>query len=174
MIHPAHLPPGPFSLVLLAIAAQSALAQTAAPPVRADTVVITGNPLANAAGASPTSVLAGEELVLRRGSTLGDTLNGLPGVSATAFGPNASRPVIRGLDGDRIRILNNSVATLDVSSLSYDHAVPLDPLVVTRIDVLRGPAALFYGGSAIGGVVNALDNRIPDDRSRKGLGGAAE
>jgi len=174
MTYPAHLSRGPFSLVLLALAAQSALAQTAAPPAGAATVVITGNPLGNAPGAAPASVLAGEELVLRRGSTLGDTLDGLPGVSATAFGPNASRPVIRGLDGDRVRILSNSGATLDASSLSYDHAVPLDPLVATRVEVLRGPAALFYGGSAIGGVVNVLDNRIPDDRSLNGARGAVE
>ena len=119
-------------------------------------------------------MLAGEALVLRRAGTLGETLDGLPGVSATAFGPNASRPVIRGLDGDRIRILSNSGATLDASSLSHDHAVPLDPLVATRIEVLRGPAALFYGGNAIGGVVDVLDNRIPEDRTLNGARAAVE
>ena len=160
-------------LACLASTVPFAVAQTA-PAARAPTVVITGNPLGNTPGAAPTSVLAGEELVLRRGSTLGETLDGLPGVSATAFGPNASRPVIRGLDGDRIRILNNSGATLDASALSYDHAVPLDPLVATRIEVLRGPAALFYGGNAIGGVINVLDNRIPEDRSLNGARGAVE
>ena len=166
---------GPISLVCLALAAPLALAQTAPDPAgRTPAVVITGNPLGNTPGAAPTSVLAGEELVLRRGGSLGETLDGLPGVSATAFGPNASRPVIRGLDGDRIRILNNSGASLDASALSYDHAVPLDPLVATRIEVLRGPAALFYGGNAIGGVVNVLDNRIPEDRSLQGASGAAE
>ena len=170
-----HVPGARLSLVCLALTSPWAGAQTAptaAGPTPA--VVITGNPLGHTAGTAPTSVLAGEELVLRRGSTLGDTLDGLPGVSATAFGPNASRPVIRGLDGDRIRILNNSGASLDASALSYDHAVPLDPLVATRIEVLRGPAALFYGGSAIGGVVNVLDNRIPDDRRLDGARGAVE
>ena len=88
--------------------------------------------------------------------------------------PPVARPLIRGLGGDRIRILNNSGATLEASALSYDHAVPLDPLVSTRIEVLRGPAALFYGGSAIGGVVNVLDNRIPEDRNLNGANGAAE
>lgn len=165
----------PVSLVCLALAAPCAVAQTApAPGARTAAVVITGNPLGNTPGAAPASVLAGEALVLRRGGTLGETLDGLPGVSATAFGPNASRPVIRGLDGDRVRILSNSGATLDASSLSYDHAVPLDPLVATRIEVLRGPAALFYGGNAIGGVVNVLDNRIPEDRPSSGASGAAE
>ena len=78
------------------------------------------------------------------------------------FGPNASRPVIRGQDGDRIRILQNGGASLDASTLSYDHAVPVDPLVTERIEVLRGPSALQYGGSAVGGVVNVIDNRIPN------------
>ena len=175
MPFPTPLSRGPVSLVCLALAAPCALAQSAPPAGGSSpSVVITGNPLGNTPGATPASVLAGEALVLRRGATLGDTLDGLPGVSATAFGPSASRPVIRGLDGERIRILNNSGATLDASSLSYDHAVPLDPLVATRIEVLRGPAALLYGGNAIGGVVNVLDNRIPEDRALSGARGAAE
>jgi iron complex outermembrane receptor protein len=81
--------------------------------------------------------------------------------------------VIRGLDGDRVRMLGNGGNSFDASALSYDHAVPIDPLVVERIEVLRGPAALAYGGSAIGGVVNAIDNRIPRAPIRS-LGGAAE
>lgn len=138
-----------------------------------ETVVVTGNPLGSARIAAPVSVLSGEALVLRRGSSLGDTLDGLPGVSSTYFGPNANRPVIRGLEGDRVRVLNNSGASLDASALSFDHAVPIDPLIVTRIEVLRGPGALFYGGSAVGGVVNALDNRVPRD-PLQGLSGSAE
>ena len=126
-----------------------------------DTVVISGNPLRRSQIASPVSVLSGDDLVLRRGSSLGETLDGLPGVSSTYFGPNANRPVIRGLDGDRVRVLGNGGAALDASSLSYDHAVPIDPLILDRVEVLRGPAALLYGGSAVGGVVNAIDNRIP-------------
>jgi len=109
----------------------------------------------------PVSTLGRADLLERGQSTLGETLNGLPGVSSTYFGPNASRPVIRGLDGDRIRVLNNSASSLDASALSYDHAVPLDVLSTDRIEVLRGPAALLYGGSAVGGVVNVIDNRIP-------------
>jgi iron complex outermembrane receptor protein len=98
---------------------------------------------------------------LRRGATVGETLDGTPGVSSTWFGPNANRPVIRGLDGDRIRILGNGGALLDASGLSYDHAVAADPISIERIEVLRGPGALLYGGSAVGGVVNLIDNRIP-------------
>ncbi len=143
-------------------AASPAQAQSApAPSGTLPPVVVTGNPLGSDGIATPSDVLAGPGLVIRRGSSLGDTLSGLPGVSSTYFGPNANRPVIRGQDGDRIRVLNNAGATLDASALSFDHAVPIDPLVVERIEVLRGPAALLYGGSAVGGVVNAIDNRIP-------------
>ena len=126
-----------------------------------ETVIITGNPLSSGEVATPSSALTGSALVLRRASTLGETLDRLPGVSSSYFGPNANRPVIRGQDGDRIRVLSNAGASIDASSLSFDHAVPIDPLVVDRIEVLRGPAALLYGGSAVGGVVNAIDNRIP-------------
>jgi len=136
-------------------------------------VVVTGNPLRSTEFAAPVSVLSGDELTLRRAGSLGETLNGLPGVSSTWFGPNANRPVIRGLDGERVRVLNNAGASLDASTLSFDHALPIDPLVVERIEVLRGPGALLYGGSAVGGVVNALDNRIPKG-ALNGVSGAAE
>lgn len=125
-------------------------------------VTITGNPLGTEL-AAPATQYSGERLLLRSQGTLGETLNNTPGVSSTYFGPNASRPVIRGLDGDRIRILSNSGAALDASSLSYDHAVTADPISIQRIEVLRGPGALLYGGNAIGGVVNLIDNRIPTE-----------
>jgi len=162
--------------------AQSAAAAPATPasgvpsspkPAVLPEVVITGNPLRSTELAAPVSVLAGDELTLRRAGSLGETLNGLPGVSSTWFGPNANRPVIRGLDGERVRVLNNAGASLDASTLSFDHALPIDPLVIERIEVLRGPGALLYGGSAVGGVVNALDNRIPKARL-DGVAGAAE
>lgn len=129
------------------------------------TIPVTGNPLGVASDALviPVSILSGRELSLKRESTLGDTLNGIPGVAATHFGPNASRPVIRGLDAERVRIMQNGVGVLDASSLSFDHAVTIDPLVIEQIDVVRGPAALLYGGSAVGGVVNAIDHRIPTE-----------
>lgn len=165
-----------FTPLALAIAALpfAAAAQDAAPAnVTLPTVVVTGNPLASDTIATPASVLTGSELVLRRASTLGETLAAQPGMSSSYFGPNANRPVIRGFDGDRIRVLNNAGASLDASSLSFDHAVPLEPLLVTRIEVLRGPAALLYGGSAVGGVVNVMDNRIPQS-AQPGVSGAAE
>ncbi len=128
---------------------------------RNQTIVVTGSSVGRGE-AAPISVLSGDELERRRGTSLGDTLSRLPGVSSTYFGPNANRPMIRGQDGERVRVLANGGASADASTLSFDHAVPIDPLVIERLEVLRGPAALLYGGSAIGGVVNTIDNRIPD------------
>lgn len=141
--------------------------------IEIDPQVITANPLGNEQLASPSTVLTGNKLTLEQRGSLGETLNNQPGVSSSYFGPGASRPIIRGLDGDRIRILRNGVGALDASSLSYDHAVPLDPVNVDRIEIVRGPAALLYGGSAIGGVVNTLDNRIPVE-SIEGIHGSGE
>lgn len=149
---------------LLAVAGGLLAAPVLAQPSAATEVVITGNPLGREQGLSPVSVMGRQALQERSASSLGETLSGLPGVSGSYFGPNASRPVIRGLDGHRVRILNNGGATTDASALSPDHAVPVDVLGVDRIEVLRGPAALLYGGSAIGGVVNVIDNRIPRQR----------
>ncbi|MES2636469.1 MAG: TonB-dependent receptor plug domain-containing protein, partial [Pseudomonadota bacterium] len=138
-------------------------------------VSVTGSPLGVSSDelVVPVSVLNGHELSLQRQGTLGETLNGIPGVTATQFGPNASRPVIRGLDAERVRVLQNGVGILDASSLSFDHAVAVDPLVIEQIDVIRGPASLLYGGSAVGGVVNAIDHRIPKEKL-EGVTGRAE
>jgi iron complex outermembrane receptor protein len=110
---------------------------------------------------SGTSVLTGQELTRELRPTIGDTLQRQPGVSATSFGPNASRPVLRGLQGERIRVLTDGIGSFDVSNTSVDHAVAINPLTADRIEVLRGPAALLFGSSAIGGVVNVVDSRIP-------------
>lgn len=136
------------------------LAQSLAP----SEIIITGNPLGREHGLSPVGVIGRLELQQRGQTSLGESLTSLPGVSSSYFGPNASRPVVRGLDGHRVRILSNGGATTDASALSPDHAVPIEVLAVDRIEVLRGPAALLYGGSAIGGVVNIIDNRIPRQR----------
>lgn len=187
-MHPLSLRPGRRHALALAAAAACTLAaaptqaqsgpRTAPEPVTAAAtaptavIVITGNPLRNEVG-PPASVLTGDALTRARSGTLGDTLSALPGVAASGFGPQSSRPVIRGLDGDRIRLLDNGGAAVDASSLSFDHAAAIDPLVVERFEVLRGPAALLYGGNATGGVVNAIDNRIPTS-ALSGLGGRAE
>ncbi|KQY89216.1 TonB-dependent receptor [Pelomonas sp. Root1444] len=164
-----------FALAPVAAACLSVFvsAAHAEPAESLDKVVVTGNPLKSQVLAQPSDSLSGDQLVLTRSSNLGDTLQGLPGVAATNFGPNASRPSIRGLDGDRVRILNNSGASVDASNLSFDHGVAIDPLVIDKVEVLRGAAALLYGGNAVGGVVNTLDNRIPRTLI-DGLSGAAE
>ena len=151
------------SAVLLCAAAGPVAAQTApaTPPPTLKEITVTGNPLGATDLIAPASSLSGTPLLLKLESTLGETLANTPGVSSTYFGPNASRPIIRGQDGDRIRILQNGGASIDASGLSYDHAVPSDPLTIERIEVLRGPGALLYGGSAVGGVVNVIDTRIP-------------
>ena len=167
-------------VVVMGSAAAKAQTQTQAPAPNTATlkeVTITGNPLGTSDLIAPAAQYSGAALLLRSQSTLGETLDGTPGVSSTYFGPNASRPIIRGLDGDRIRILQNSGASIDASGLSYDHAVPSDPISMERIEVLRGPGALLYGGSAVGGVVNVIDNRIPREAlfdAAGGVGGKAD
>ncbi|MEN9888470.1 MAG: hypothetical protein RL559_507 [Pseudomonadota bacterium] len=141
--------------VACGLAAAPVLAQSASE------IIITGNPLGREAITARADSLSGAQLREQGQASLGETLDSLPGMSSTYFGPQASRPIVRGLDGERVRLLSNSGASQDVSALSYDHAVPTDVLSADRIEVLRGPAALLYGGSALGGVVNVLDNRIP-------------
>jgi iron complex outermembrane recepter protein len=138
---------------------------------RLDDVTITARSLENTGLLVPAQQLSGAALAQRLGSTLGETLDNLPGIANSSFGPNVGRPTIRGMDGDRIRILQNSGANMDVSGLSFDHAVPIDPLTTERIEILRGPATLLYGGSAIGGVVNVIDNRIARERAFDAKGG---
>ncbi|MGH9381747.1 MAG: TonB-dependent receptor domain-containing protein [Thermoanaerobaculia bacterium] len=124
--------------------------------------------------AQPVTVLSGEELILRRAATLGETLSGQAGVSSTWFGPGASRPILRGQGGERVRTLTGGLGSADASATSPDHAVSVEPLVAESIEVLRGPATLRYGSSAIGGVVNVLDGRIPVHAAEEPLSGAVE
>lgn len=146
------------------------------PATKLNQVVVTANPLDHAANdlAQPVTVLSGKELLTKSQTTIGETLSGELGVRSTYFGPNSSRPVIRGLDGDNIQILQNGVANLDASAASVDHNVGIDPLSVERIEVVRGPAALLYGSKAIGGVVNVIDNRIPDEPIAEKITGAID
>ncbi len=120
----------------------------------------------------PVTVLTGEELAREASATLGQTLERLPGVHNASFGPGVGQPVIRGLSGPRVTTLQNGTRSTDASSLSADHVVAVEALLADSIEVLRGPATLLYGGGAIGGVVNVLDNRIPTtfpDDTRWGL-----
>lgn len=124
--------------------------------------------------AQPVTVLTDRELLEKKQFSLGETLTQEPGVASTQFGAGASRPIIRGLGGDRIRILEAGIGTGDASTTSPDHAVSTDPISAETIEILRGPATLLYGSSAIGGVVNVLDERIPTYLPDRPIGGSLE
>ncbi|MEL7729660.1 TonB-dependent receptor [Citromicrobium bathyomarinum] len=126
-----------------------------------DIVVSAGKSLNQLDVLSGTSVVEGLELQRNMAGQIGEVLESQPGVSGTGFSPGASRPILRGFGGERIRVLTDGVGTLDASNTSDDHAVSIDPLTVERIEVLRGPAVLLYGSQAIGGAVNVIDKRIP-------------
>ena len=122
--------------------------------------------------AQPTLFLEAADLANRLEGSIGETLDGLPGISSTNYFPGASRPIIRGFSNDRVRILSNGVDTLDASVGSLDHAVALEPHLIEEIELVRGPASLLYGSNAVGGVVNATDRRIarrPADADVTGL-----
>ena len=138
-----------------------------------DDIIVTGAPFGISAEASliAVDVLDQEALSTAPSGTLGDVLSGLPGVRSTAFSPGASRPVIRGLAGPRVQVLTNGMGLIDASSLSPDHQVAADPGEAVRIEVLRGPQTLAYGGSAIGGAVNVIDGRIPEEAPYDGFDG---
>ncbi|MFC4443759.1 TonB-dependent receptor [Caulobacter henricii] len=171
------------SLVALSLAttaqAWAAPAAPAAPPAAVDgdtevsKVVVTAAPYAVSADNLTASVAIVDrtELDLAPPTGLGDLLSGMPGVRSTAFGAGASRPVVRGLAGPRVQVLTNGVGQIDASALSPDHQVATDPGEAERIEVLRGPAALAYGGSAIGGVINIIDNRIASRAPEGGYSG---
>lgn len=122
---------------------------------------------------SPVTVISGDELKDQSSNTLGETLNKLPGVNQTYFGPVSSSPVIRGLDGPRVRIMQNGLESSDASRVGPDHANTNESLSADQIEVLRGPATLLYGSGAIGGVVNVVDSRIPTS-NYESLEGAVE
>ena len=130
-----------------------------------DALVVESSPLDTKLNQTTQSVgiLTGDELDKARASTIAGTLSDVPGVSQTQFGPSANRPIIRGQDKFRVKIVQNGTDTFSVSAQSEDHAVPIDPLLVDRIEILRGSSALLHGGSGIGGVVNVIDRSIPTD-----------
>jgi iron complex outermembrane receptor protein len=151
---------------LTVAASHVAVAQNTGDAIALDEVVVTANRFDQTLfqQVQPATVLVGKDLQLKIQPTLGETLDREPGVSSTSFGPGASRPVVRGLGEDRVRILQNGTSVLDVSNVSPDHAVAVDPLTVRSVEVVRGPATLLYGPNTIGGVVNVIDDRIPQER----------
>ena len=134
-----------------------------------DVIVITAGGLQRLDFLAGTSLVAGEQLDRNQNGQIGEVLEGLPGVSASGFAPGASRPVLRGFDGERVRVLVDGIGSIDASNTSADHAVSIDPLTAEAIEVLRGPAVLLYGSSAIGGAVNVRDKRIPRHRPQGGF-----
>ena len=127
-----------------------------------DQVVVTAQPLSRTVEqlAQPTSVLRGDELIRKQSTSIGETLSQEPGLSSTFFGPVASRPVIRGQFGERVRVLTNGLDSLDASALSEDHQVTVESLLADRVEIIRGPATLLYGSGAAGGLVNVVDTRF--------------
>lgn len=157
----------------------SASAQESAVPEErfepeADQIIVTASPVGRTVGETivNTSVIADEELQRRLENSIGETLRREPGISSTYFGPGASRPVIRGLGGDRIRVLDAGIGSIDASATSPDHAVSVEPATAERIEIVRGPATLLYGSSAAGGVVNVFNGRIPSEAPEGGVDGA--
>ncbi|MET0378700.1 MAG: TonB-dependent receptor [Spongiibacteraceae bacterium] len=142
---------------------------------RLETVIVSA-PLHKSAAetALPVTVIAGDELRQRAGKSIGFTLDGTPGVASASFGPAVGQPVIRGQSGPRVKVLQNGIGSADASAVSADHAVTVEPLLAESVEVLRGPATLLYGGGAIGGVVNVIDNQIPRALPERALSGAIE
>jgi iron complex outermembrane receptor protein len=169
------VPAGPHHLIVTApgyLAAHSDLTLTAGQAATLDvklivephyTEVVSVSPEARSQFETyqPTSVLSGQELDKQLEMSLGETLANQPGVTTRTFGPATSRPVVRGLDGDRVLILQDGQRTGDLSSQSADHAVTVNPAAAERIEVVRGPSTLLYGSNAIGGLVNVITDQIP-------------
>ncbi len=138
----------------------------------AEVVSVSPTPRAQFESYQPTSVLAGQDLAKQLEATLGATLQSSPGVAMRSLGPGPARPVIRGLDGDRVAVLQDGQRIGDLSSQSADHGVTINPSSAERIEVVRGPATLLYGANAIGGLVNVITDQIPTQKTTK-VGGNA-
>ena len=141
-----------------------------------DTIEVTASPLRSAIDelARPVAVLTGEELDARKAGTLGETLERQSGVQSSYFGAGVGRPIIRGQDGARVQVLSGGTGSLDVSTVSVDHAVSIEPFLADQIEVLKGPATLLYGSGAIGGAVNVVDGRVPTAQVGRAMSGRAE
>ncbi|MET0936058.1 MAG: TonB-dependent receptor [Luteibacter sp.] len=141
-----------------------------------EAIVVNAVPLGQRADqiVAPVAVLAGSALDDARGVSLGETVSSIPGVQTSSLGTAVGRPVIRGLDGPRVAVLENGLSSQDVSNVSQDHAVTLEPFLADQIEVLKGPATLLYGSGAIGGVVNVVDGRVPEKAPDDGFAGRAE
>ncbi|MEP2827734.1 TonB-dependent receptor [Parvibaculum sp.] len=143
--------------------AKEVQAEEAETAVSLKPLVVTASPIASPLGeiAAPVDIVTRDDILTSSATTLGGLLGDLPGVTQSSFAAGASRPIIRGLDNTRVRMQENGIGAADVSAVSEDHGVPIDPLAAERVEVVRGPATLRFGSEAIGGVVNVINSRIP-------------
>jgi len=151
---------GPKPLVPIAIGVCSMFALLCWQANAQGSITVIGAKLGEAPEPAPALSLSDDLLQSQRARSLGETLSLLPGTSHSAFGPHASRPIVRGLDRDRVRIMQAGSTLQDLSAFSSDHAVATDPILIESIEILRGPAALLYGGQASGGAINLIDRRL--------------
>ena len=137
-------------------------------------VIVTAGPVAHLRhdAVLPMDVVGIEDMLSAGGVSLGEVVGDRPGVSSTYFGPGASRPLIRGLGGNRVTVMQQGIAIADVSDYSPDHAVSVEPLTSDRIEIIRGPGTLLYGSSAMGGVLNVLDGRVPNELPTQSITGS--
>ncbi|MBP6014907.1 MAG: TonB-dependent receptor [Alphaproteobacteria bacterium] len=156
-----------------ALAWQAGAQDAPASPRPVEKVVVTASPISKSRDGFSTLVgtVDRDDVTREGGLNIADSLSQIPGVSSTSFAAGAGRPVIRGFDASRVRVLENGLGSFDVSDISPDHGVPIDPLALQRIEIVRGPATLRYGSQAIGGVVNAINNRIPTSFGNKPFSG---
>ena len=136
----------------------------------AEVLSVSPNPRPQFESYQPTSVLTGQDLARQLDTTVAGTLQAEPGIAIRAFGSAPARPVIRGLDGDRVVVLEDGQRTGDISAQSGDHGVPVNPAAATKLEVVRGPATLLYGANAIGGLVNIISDQIPSEKTTRPSG----
>ncbi|NBY22984.1 MAG: TonB-dependent receptor [Gammaproteobacteria bacterium] len=143
-------------------------------PQLLEEIVVESEPLERTIGhlARPVVVLEDRELREQMAPTIGATLSQQPGINNQSFGPGVGQPVIRGLSGPRVRVMENGIGSNDLSNISPDHANSIEPSQARKVEVLRGPATLLYGSGAIGGVVNVIDDRVPEKRAQQPLSGS--
>jgi len=139
-----------------------------------ESITVIAHPLSAEGLALSSEILEGEDLAKKLGSSIGETVGYEPGVHSANFGQAASRPVIHGLSGPRVRIMEDRIDSLDVSVTSADHAVTIEPFMANRIEILKGPSTLLYGSGAIGGVVDVHTGRIPHERADQPISGSGE
>lgn len=172
---PGEAAPAKPKVVKSAPAATTPQTAASAPPaalVTAETLTPpSGTTVVVAESFAPVQTASGAEITATHGATITDTLQTLPGVTGSTFAPGADRPIVRGLDGNRLRVQEGGLGTGDVSDISEDHAIPIDPCAVDKVDVIHGPAALRYTTKAVGGVVDAETNRIPTAVPTHGVSG---